>query len=224
MDLFFQRISEGRPGEALLTVLLRRWHFAMCRFYHRWEDLLPDLSEGGLPNAPAYFFALLVLGLLWPGKFIGDTLLRFAVRRRLGGRLRAVLSGGAALGEALEDLFRMLRIPILQSYWLTEAGFVVASRTLEFTGQERRLAAGTVGPALPGFELKILDDRGEDVSNVPGTEGYIFLRGPSVMQGYFHDPEQTASVLDPHGWLRTGDRGRLTTAGDLQLMGKSGRP
>ena len=224
IELVFRQIYEGGSNESAMIVLLRRAHLALCRLYNRWEDLLPELSEGGMQNAPAYFFAIVMIVLLWPFKITGDTLLRFALRRKLGGRLRAILSGGAALGPRLEDLFRMLRIPVLESYWLTEAGFVVACRTLQFTGQARRLAAGTVGPALPGIELKIIDDRGEDVSNVPGADGHIFLRGPSVMQGYFHNPELTADVLDDQGWLRTGDRGRLTMAGDLQLMGKEGRP
>ncbi len=224
IERVFRQIHEGGPGESALVVLLRRAHLALCRLYNRWEELLPEISEGGVQNAPAYLFAFLMLLALSPFKLAGDTLLRFALRRKLGGRLRAILSGGASLGPGLEDLFRMLRVPVLQSYWLTEAGFVVASRTLEFTGQQRRLAAGTVGPALPGVEVKIIDDRGEDVSNVPGIDGQIFLRGASIMQGYYHAPELTAEVLDEHGWLRTGDRGLLTAAGDLQLLGKEGRP
>lgn len=214
----FSGIYEGDANESSLVVLLRRAHLALCRLYNRGQDLLPELSEGRLATAPAYAFTLLMLAVLAPFKWAGDTLLRFALRKHLGGRLRAILSGGAALGPGLEDLFRMLRIPVLQSYWLSEAGFVVACRTLEFTGQQRRLAAGTVGPALPGVEVKIIDDREEDVSNVPGADGRIFLRGPSVMQGYFREPAQTAEVLDEHGWLRTGDHGRLTAAGDLQLI------
>ncbi|MCR9145269.1 MAG: AMP-binding protein [bacterium] len=224
IERVFRRIHEGGPAESALVVLLRRAHLSLCRLYNRWEDLLPEISEGGLQNAPGYLFALLMLALLSPFKILGDTLLRFALRRSLGGRLRAILSGGAPLGPAMEDLFRMLRVPVLQSYWLTEAGFVVACRTLEFTGQQRRLAAGTVGPALPGVEVKIIDERGEDVTNMPGVDGQIFLRGPSVMQGYYQAPELTAEVLDEHGWLRTGDRGRITAAGDLQLLGKESRP
>lgn len=128
------------------------------------------------------------------------------------------------LSTNYEDLFRMLGIPVLQGYWLTEAAHIVACRTLEFTGQEERLAASTVGPALPGVELKIVDHRGEDVSNVPGAEGQILVRSGSIMQGYFRDPALTGDVLGESGWLRTGDRGRLTPGGDLVLLGKEGRP
>ena len=71
--------------------------------------------------------------------------------------------------------------------------------------------------------VKLINNRGEDVTNVPGETATVFVRGEQIMQGYFKDPDATKSVLDDEGWLRTGDAGRLSLTGELQIIGKWGR-
>jgi long-chain acyl-CoA synthetase len=118
---------------------------------------------------------------------IADKLVFSKVKERLGGRLRRPISGGAPLAKEIGELFDALGICILEGYGLTEC------TTAATTNTKDRYRFGTVGPALPGFELRLADD------------GELLLRSPTVFAGYFKEPEATAEVLDEDGWLRTGD-------------------
>lgn len=106
---------------------------------------------------------------------------------RLGGRMRLVVVGGAALDPALAHFFIGLGLPMLQGYGMTEASPVVAVNRLEDN------APASVGPALPGVEVRIADG------------GELLVRGDNVMQGYWHNEDATRAVLDDAGWLHTGD-------------------
>ncbi len=140
-------------------------------------------------------------------------LLFWPVHRKLGGRLRYLVSGGSALDPALQAAFRELGLDLYQGYGLTEAAPVLA------VGSPGLAPRGSVGPALPGVELRIA---GPDASGV----GEVLARGPNVMMGYWRggdrpgaDPELTGEVLQD-GWLRTGDLGRLDADGNLTLVGR----
>ena len=141
--------------------------------------------------------------LLWP------------VHRRLGGRLRILVSGGSALAPEVQRAFHELGFDIYEGYGLTEAAPVLAVST-----PADGLAAGSVGRPLPGVEIRI------DQPDAAGV-GEVLARGPNVMLGYWKagagapeiDPELTgAAVVD--GWLRTGDLGRLDADGRLTLVGR----
>jgi HIP---CoA ligase len=103
---------------------------------------------------------------------------------------------------------------VVAGYGLTEAGTATA------TGEDddAEAVATTVGRARPGFELRIAGPDGAAAE--PGEPGEVVVRGPSVMAGYLDDPAETAKVLSPEGWLRTGDLGTLDESGRLRIVGR----
>jgi long-chain acyl-CoA synthetase len=120
-----------------------------------------------------------------------------------GGQTRWAISGGAALGSRLGHFFRGIGVTVLEGYGLTETTAATAVNTRAAT------RIGTVGRALPGFEIRI-SDRGE-----------VLIRGGHVFRGYWRNPEATAAVLDADGWFHTGDLGALDDDGFLTITGRS---
>lgn len=133
---------------------------------------------------------------------LADRLVGAEVRRAIGlGRARVCASGAAPIAEEILELFLHLGLPIYEVYGQTE---VCGPTTWNRPGNFR---LGTVGPPLPGIELRLADD------------GEIQVRGPNVFQGYFRDPEATAEAL-AGGWLRSGDLGTLDEDGFLTITGR----
>jgi malonyl-CoA/methylmalonyl-CoA synthetase len=102
---------------------------------------------------------------------------------------------------------------ICERYGMTEAG-IITSNPL----QGERIA-GTVGYALPGVELRVVDERGEALA--AGHQGVVEVGGPGVFAGYWRRPDQTAAVMTPDGFLHTGDVGTLAPDGRLRLVGRT---
>jgi long-chain acyl-CoA synthetase len=131
-----------------------------------------------------------------------DRLVRARIRDRFGGRLKAFISGGAALTPETALFFQSLGIRILQGYGQTEASPLISCN------RPSHIRHDTVGPPVRGVEIRI-GDYGEG-------EGEILVRSPSVMKGYWGDADATErTVVD--GWLHTGDVGHLTPDGALVL-------
>ncbi len=103
---------------------------------------------------------------------------------------------------------------IVTGYGLTEGGTACATSE----GDDAEAIATTVGRPRPGFELRVVGEDGRDVET--GRAGEVLLRGGSIMAGYLDDPEGTAKVLAPDGWLRTGDLGVVDDAGRLRIVGR----
>jgi acyl-CoA synthetase (AMP-forming)/AMP-acid ligase II len=103
---------------------------------------------------------------------------------------------------------------VVTGYGLTEGGTACATSP----GDDPEAIATTVGRPRPGFELRIVGEGDRDVA--PGEAGEVLLRGGSVMVGYLDDPDETAKVLSPDGWLRTGDLGVVDDAGRLRIVGR----
>jgi acyl-CoA synthetase (AMP-forming)/AMP-acid ligase II len=131
--------------------------------------------------------------------------------------LRIAVTGAADIPVALiRRIVDELPFPtIITGYGLTEGG--TASATAPDDDVET--IATTVGRARPGFELRIVDDEGNDVDE--GVAGEIVLRGGSIMSHYLDDPEATAATLSPDGWLRTGDLGTVDERGCLRIVGRA---
>jgi long-chain acyl-CoA synthetase len=127
--------------------------------------------------------------------------------------VRLALSGASRLPmTAAEQFERRFGVTIREGYGLTEAAPVVTSST----GMAVRL--GSVGRVLAGQEVRLVGDDGEDVA--AGDAGEIWVRGPNVFQGYWHDPDATARVLRD-GWLRTGDIATTDDDGYLYLVDRA---
>jgi long-chain acyl-CoA synthetase len=134
-------------------------------------------------------------------------LLFWPVHRKLGGKLRVMVSGGSALSEEVHEAFRGLGFDLTEGYGLTEAAPV-----LTVTPPNEKRLAGSVGRALPGIELRIAAPDGTGI-------GEVLAKGPNVMVGYFGDREATDAAISD-GWLHTGDLGRLDGSGNLFLVGR----
>ena len=130
---------------------------------------------------------------------VADRLVLSKIRARLGGRMRFMLSGSAALSTDIAEWFAAAGIVLLQGYALTETS---AGACLTVPDDP---AFGTVGRPLPGTEVATAPD------------GEILLRGPGVMDGYHNLPEATAQVIDADGWFATGDIGVIDGAGRLRV-------
>jgi long-chain acyl-CoA synthetase len=130
------------------------------------------------------------------------------VHHGLGGHLKFLVSGGAALPERTHQTFAGLGLHLAEGYGLTEASPVL---TVAEAGPGAR--PGHVGKPIPGVEIRI------DAPNDDGI-GEVLARGPNVMLGYAGDDESTKSTIDESGWLHTGDLGKLDRKGRLVIVGR----
>jgi len=128
---------------------------------------------------------------------VADALVYSKIREGLGGGTQRFSAGGAPLAPELAEFFWSVGVTIHQGYGLTETSPVVTANTPAAN------KIGTVGRPIPNVQVKIAED------------GEILVKGPNVMQGYYHKPEATREVFTSDGWFRTGDIGRLDADGYL---------
>jgi long-chain acyl-CoA synthetase len=178
-----------------------------------------DLTFGLLPNFHGRIRALdAVLGfipwaLLCPLKGLGQILVFSRIKKGLGGRFKAGLSGGGTLPPRVDHFFNALGIRLQEGYGLTETSPIVSAR------RYKKARSGTVGQLLLETEARILDDRGRILA--PGHNGRIQVRGGQLMRGYYKKPAETAAVFPEGGWLDTGDIGMMTHDGELKITGRA---
>jgi long-chain acyl-CoA synthetase len=129
------------------------------------------------------------------------TILKEKAKQALGGRIKYITYGGAAMPPRIMHFFRLLGIPLLGTYGSTECGGI----TLSGLGDTK---PGSLGKPFPNVELRIADD------------GEILVRGPTVMPGYFENPEATREAIDEEGWYYSGDLGKIDADGCLYIVGR----
>ena len=161
-----------------------------------------------------------------PGLLLGlqnrlaDKLVFSKIKEKTGGKLKFMLSGGAALPKNVGEFFGNLGIKVLEGFGLTETSPVMSVTEIH------RQVYGTVGRIIPGIEVAVQDVETKELISVQTHhsfneifecgEGEIIVRGHCVMKGYWQKPEETAQVIDADGWFHTGDVGRFFK-GNLQI-------
>ncbi len=203
IDKVPQNMAEIRP-----TVVA-----SVPRLFEKMHTRILDAVRASSPVRRLIFAAALALGrrharamlagrpaswlvrLLHP---LADRLVFARVRDRLGGRIRFFISGGAPLAAEINEFLHAAGLRVLEGYGLTETSPVIAINTLDCT------RIGTVGPVIPGVEVRIADD------------GEILARGPNIMRGYFRNEQATLEAIRD-GWFHTGDIGHIDDDGCLKI-------
>ena len=181
-EKIFARVKEKTAEKGRLNVGILNWAVAVAREYAR------------LATRHQHIPAVLELK-----RKLADKLIFSKLRNALGGRIRLLVSGGAALPEELALLYIGAGLPIVQGYGLTETSPVITAGVMD----DNRV--GTVGKPIRNVEVRIAAD------------GEIESRGPNVMRGYYNKPAETAAVFTDDGWFKTGDIGTIDEEGFLRI-------
>jgi long-chain acyl-CoA synthetase len=181
-EKIYARIRERTAEKGRLSVALLSWavsvarDYAVCSVFHRPPSVWLKLK---------HTIASRLVFSKWKAAF--------------GGRIRLLVSGGAALPEDLGYIYLGAGIPIIDGYGLTETSPVITTARLE----DNRI--GSVGKPIPNVQVRIAAD------------GEIETRGPNVMRGYYNKPEETRAVFTADGWFKTGDIGTIDDEGFLRI-------
>ncbi|WP_316806665.1 long-chain fatty acid--CoA ligase [Pedobacter agri] len=225
LELLAKNMSEVRPTVmSCVPRLLERIH----------DKAIKSGTAGGGTKAKIFTWALetgnkyriakeagenpgLILGVK---KAIAEKLVFSKIKEKTGGRLKFMISGGAALPKNVGEFFGDLGIKILEGFGLTETSPVMS------VTEYHRQVYGTVGRVIPGIEVGIQDVETKEMINIQThdtfneefecAEGEVIVRGHCVMKGYFNKPTETAEAIDKDMWFHTGDIGRFYK-GNLQI-------
>ncbi|HUS10764.1 MAG TPA: long-chain fatty acid--CoA ligase [Pyrinomonadaceae bacterium] len=181
-EKIFARVKEKTAEKGRINVGILNWAVGVAREYAR------------LATRHQHIPAVLELK-----RRLADKLIFSKLRNALGGRIRLLVSGGAALPEELALLYIGAGLPIVQGYGLTETSPVITAGVMD----DNRV--GTVGKPIRNVEVRIAAD------------GEIETRGPNVMRGYYNKPAETAAVFTDDGWFKTGDIGTIDEEGFLRI-------
>jgi len=172
---------------------------------------LQTQREDELEKIPKLATAAFTAANLFIPSRVMDNVVFSKIRDALGGELRGTISGGGALPSHVDEFFNVIGIPVYEGYGMTECAPIISVRS---TG---KVVQGSVGFSPAGTEVKVLNDKGEEVGL--GELGVIHVKGPQVMKGYYKNQEATDKVLK-NGWLNTGDLGFKSYNGTLSVRGR----
>lgn len=194
LDLKIVEFFRPTAVSVVPRVMEHIWNALLDRDNHRWlweqlESLDQKKSGAALDEVESGHFDELRASL------------RAGVSQALGGRIKYVSYGGAAMPPRIMRFFDLIGIPLIGSYGTTECGGI----TLCGIGENR---PGNLGKPFPNVQIGIADD------------GEILVRGPTVTPGYFKDSEATREAIDENGWYHTGDLGALDSDGSLRIIGR----
>ena len=181
-EKIYARIRERAAEAGKLSAAMLAWSVSVAREYAKYT-----LAHKPVPAS------------LKLKHSIASKLVFSKWQNAFGGRIRLLVSGGAALPEDLARIYIGAGIPIVQGYGLTETSPVITTSRID----DNRV--GTVGTAIPNVDIRIAED------------GEIEVRGPNVMRGYYNKPNETAAVFTEDGWFKTGDIGTLDEDGFLRI-------
>ena len=180
----YNKVVAGMTEAGGLKLKIFRWSVKVGLEASKYMQAHKEQKPGGL------------LGIQYA---IADKLVFSKLRARFGGKVRFFISGSAPLNRDIAEFFHAAGLMILEGYGLTE------SSAASFVNHPERNKFGTVGPALPGTQVRIDPETGE-----------VQFKSRGVMRGYYNLPEATAEALED-GWLHTGDKGELDADGHLRI-------
>ncbi|CAN5867064.1 AMP-dependent synthetase/ligase [soil metagenome] len=181
-EKIYERIKERVAAKGRVHMTLLLWAVSVAKAYARLEV---EKEKAPWTLALKHKLATKLVFSKW--------------REAFGGRIRLLVSGGAALPEELGYIYLGAGIPIIQGYGLTETSPVISTGRLD----DNRV--GSVGKPISGVEVRIAAD------------GEIETRGPNVMRGYYNKPEESRAVFTEDGWFKTGDIGAIDDDGFLRI-------
>lgn len=151
--------------------------------------------------------------LMWPLYWLGDLLVFRKVKEMLGTNFRGGIAGGGAWPKRIDEFFWAIGVEVVEGYGLTETAPIVAVRPMA------QPIFRTIGSAIRGIQVRVVD---KEDGFVLGRckEGILQVKGPTVMKGYYKNPEMTAKVINDEGWLDTGDLAILTIHDEIQIKGR----
>lgn len=225
LELLAKNMGEVRPTVmACVPRLLERIHDKAIKSGTAAGGLKANIFNWALETGKNYRHAKeagksagLILGAK---KAIAEKLVFSKIKEKTGGRLKFMISGGAALPKNVGEFFGDLGIKILEGFGLTETSPVMS------VTEYHRQVYGTVGRVIPGIEIGIQNVETKQIINIQThntfnedfecAEGEVIVRGHCVMKGYFNKPAETAEAIDKDKWFHTGDIGRFYK-GNLQI-------
>ena len=225
LELLAKNMGEVRPTVmACVPRLLERIHDKAIKSGTSGGGLKANIFNWAIETGKKYREAKeagkssgLILGTK---KAVAEKLVFSKIKEKTGGRLKFMISGGAALPRNVGEFFGDLGIKVLEGFGLTETSPVMS------VTEYHRQVYGTVGRVIPGIEVGIQDIETKEMINIQThdtfnenfecAEGEVIVRGHCVMKGYFNKPAETAEAIDKEKWFHTGDIGRFYK-GNLQI-------